>query len=321
MSVMHPITLLATSVVAILAASCAQTPPVPLAPPVNPEVPVATVVVPPAPPVALPVKVALALGGGAARGFAHVGVIKVLEANGIVPDIIVGTSAGSVVGALYAYGRNAAQLQAIAQDMQEAEVGDWSLPDRGVIKGEALQNFVNRAVNNRPIEKLNRLFGVVATDLRSGDQLVFRTGNTGLAVRASSAVPGVFKPVNILGREYVDGGLVSPVPVKAARDMGANFVIAVDISSQPKDGLTKSTIDVLLQTFTIMGQTITRYETPSADVLIRPVVSGLSATDFTSRKRAILEGEKAATAMLASIITRLDAMRFPRAGLTLGGKP
>jgi NTE family protein len=322
MPAMHPLKIFATIFVALLVSSCAQTPPVP---PAKPEVPVAVVTpVPPvsaAPPVAVPVKVALALGGGAAKGFAHVGVIKVLEANGIVPDIIVGTSAGSVVGALYAYGRNAAQLQTIAQEMQEAEVGDWSLPDRGVIKGEALQNFVNRAVNNRPIEKLNRLFGVVATDLRTGDQLVFRTGNTGMAVRASSAVPGVFKPVNILGREYVDGGLVSPVPVKAARDMGANFVIAVDISSQPKDGLTQSTIDVLLQTFTIMGQTITRYETPSADVLIRPVVSGLSATDFTSRKRAIQEGEKATTAMMATIITRLDAMRFPRATSAIGGRP
>jgi NTE family protein len=264
--------------------------------------------VPPAPQ-PVPVKIGLALGGGAARGFAHIGVIKALEAQGIVPDIVVGTSAGAVVGALYASGLSGFELQKIALDMDAGQIGDWSLPDRGVFKGEALQNFVNGAVANRPLEKLPRSFSVVATDLKSGESVLFRTGNTGMAVRASSAVPGVFQPVSINGHEYVDGGLVSPIPVRAVRSLGANFVIAVDISVNPRDARTSSTLDVLLQTFAIMGQSIGRYEKAEADIVIRPVTTELPATDFAGRHRAVLEGEKAAAAAMAEIKDRLARLR------------
>ena len=257
-------------------------------------------------------KVALVLGGGAARGFAHIGAIKALEAQGIVPDLIVGTSAGAVVGALYAAGNGGFELQKLAIQMEEGQVSDWSLPDRGVIRGEALQNFINRAVSLRPLEKLPRRFAAVATDLQSGEAVVFRTGNAGMAVRASSSVPGIFQPVKINGREYVDGGLVSPLPVKAARDMGADFVIAVDISDQPRYGSTKSTIDVLLQTFSIMGQTIGRYELRDADVVIRPQTSSLKATDFQDRHMAVLEGEKAVAAALPEIKAKLAKLREGR---------
>ena len=261
------------------------------------------------PPAAAPVKVGLALGGGAARGFAHIGVIKALEAQGIVPDIIVGTSAGAVVGSLYSSGLSGFELQKIALDIDESQIGDWSLPDRGVFKGEALQNFINRAVANRPLEKLPRSFAVVATDLKSGEAALFRSGNTGMAVRASSAVPGVFQPVNINGRDYVDGGLVSPIPVRAARGLGADFVIAVDISVNPRDARTANTFDVLLQTFAIMGQSIGRYEKTEADIVIRPVTAELPATDFAGRHRAVLEGEKAAAAAMADIKEKLVRLR------------
>jgi NTE family protein len=257
-------------------------------------------------------KLALVLGGGAARGFAHVGAIKALEAQGIVPDMIVGTSAGAVVGALYAAGHGGFALQTLAIQMDEGQVSDWSLPDRGVIRGEALQNFINRAVGQRALEKLPRMFAAVATDLQSGEAMVFRIGNTGMAVRASSSVPGVFQPVKINGRDYVDGGLVSPVPVKAARDMGADFVIAVDISDQPRYGSTKSTIDVLLQTFAIMGQSIGRYELRAADVVIRPQTSTLKATDFQDRHTAVLEGEKAVAVALPEIKAKLAKLRESR---------
>jgi NTE family protein len=264
----------------------------------------------PAPPPVKP-RIALALGGGAARGFAHIGVIKALEAQGIVPDLIVGTSAGAVVGALYASGLNGFQLQKAALDMDESQIGDWSLPNRGVFKGEALQHFVNQAVGNRPIEKLARPFAAVATDLRSGEAIVFQTGNTGMAVRASATVPGVFQPVTINGREYVDGGLVSPVPAAIARRLGADFVIAVDISAKPRDVRLQSTLDVLLQTFAIMGQTIGRHETADADVVIRPATTELSATDFAARHRAVLEGEKAAAGAMVEIKDKL-AKRAPK---------
>ena len=256
---------------------------------------------PAAEPVSGKLRIALALGGGAARGFAHIGVIKMLEAQGIVPDIIVGTSAGSLVGALYASGYSGFDLQRIALQLEDAVITDWSLPDRGFIKGEALQRFVNQNVQNRPLEKLNKPFGAVATDLQSGEAITFRTGNTGTAVRASSSVPGVFQPVSINGRDYVDGGLISPVPVRAARSMGATLVIAVYISSDPRQARTRDTIDILLQTFSIMGQGLAGNELSEADVVIRPEVGNLRSANFDDRHRAILEGEKAAQAAIALI--------------------
>lgn len=256
-----------------------------------------------------PVKIGLALGGGAARGFAHIGVIKALEAQGIVPDIIVGTSAGAVVGSLYASGRSGFDLQQTALDMTEKQVVGWAWPNRGWMDGEVLQNFINKAVANKPLEALPRRIAVVAADLRTGEPILFGSGNTGLAVRASAAVPGVFQPVAISGREYVDGGVVSPVPVRYARQLGAGFVIAVDISQRPQDGATDSTLDVLLQTFTIMGKTISQHETAEADVVIRPLTTGLPSTDLSGRHRAILEGEKAAALAMADLKDKLERKR------------
>lgn len=255
---------------------------------------------PPAP------KIALVLGGGAARGFAHVGVIKTLEAHGIVPDMVVGTSAGSVVGALYAGGYTGFELQKIAFQLEQESVGDWVLPDRGFIKGEMLQNFINKALQNRVIERMNKPFAAVSTELQTGEMAVFRRGNTGMAVRASSSIPGVFQPVNIGGKEYVDGGLVSPVPVRAARGMGAEVVIAVDISGKPKNARPNDTIDIFLQAFSIMGQTIGRYELAEADVVIRPQIGKIGATEFDQKHLAIMEGEKAALAALPLIRSRLQ---------------
>lgn len=252
-----------------------------------------------------PVKIALALGGGAARGFAHIGVIKALEAQGIVPDIVVGTSAGSVVGALYAAGYNGFELQQLSMQMDESQVSDWSMPNRGVLKGEALQDFINNAVKYRTLEKMNKIFAVVATDLHSGEMIIFRSGNTGMAVRASSTVPGIFQPVSIGGHEYVDGGLVSPVPVRVARSLGADFVIAVDISDKPQNNKTESSVDVMLQTFNIMGQAISRHELPDADIVIRPVTPGINATDFKGRHQAVLQGEIAVAAILPELKDKL----------------
>ncbi|MHB1292233.1 MAG: patatin-like phospholipase family protein [Sulfuricella sp.] len=269
-------------------------------PPITPDAPQPKPVVKPAP------RVALVLGGGAVRGFAHIGVIKTLEAHGIVPDMVVGTSAGSVVGALYAGGYTGFELQKIAFQLEQESVGDWILPDRGFIKGEMLQHFINRALQNRVIERLNKPFAAVSTELQTGEMAVFRRGNAGMAVRASSSIPGVFQPVNIGGKEYVDGGLVSPIPVKVARGMGADIVIAVDISSKPRYGKVSDTIDILLQTFNIMGQTIGRYELAEADVVIRPQTGTIGATEFDQKHLAIMEGEKAALGALSLIRSKLQ---------------
>lgn len=263
--------------------------------------------VPEAPRAAVHHRIALVLGGGAARGFAHIGVIKALESQGIRPDIVVGTSAGAVVGALYAAGYSGFDLQKIAFDLDEGKVGDLDFTTRGFIKGESLQNFVNRAVKYRPIEKLGKPFAAVATDLQTGEKVVFRTGNTGMAVRASSSVPGVFQPMRINGKDYVDGGLTSPVPVEEARAMGADIVIAVDISSHPRYAKVGDAVDILLQTFTIMEQSITRYETATADVVIRPAMGSIGPTDFDDRNLAIMEGEKAGLAAVPLIMQKLSA--------------
>ena len=245
--------------------------------------------------VKIPPRLGLALGGGAARGFAHVGVIQVLEEAGIRPDLVAGTSADSLVAAIYASGKTGSQLQRVAETMEEATIADWTVPlfNRGVLRGDALARYVNAQVGSRLIEDMHLPLGIVATDLNSGRDVLFQRGDTGTAVRASSAVPGVFQPVRISGRDYVDGGLVSPVPVRAARKMGAELVIAVDISSPPDGNLAGGTLDVLLQTFSIMGMSINTFELQDADVVVRPSLNGIASSDFSSRKRSIDAGRKA----------------------------
>lgn len=256
-----------------------------------------------------PLKIGLALGGGAARGFAHVGVIAVLEEAGLRPQMVVGTSAGSLVAAIYATGKTGAQLQQTALGMQEVAITDWMLPiiGKGVFRGDALGRYVNQLVGGRLIENMAIPLGIVATDLGSGQAVLFRSGDTGTAVRASSAVPAVFVPVRISGREYVDGGLVSPVPVRFARQMGADIVIAVDISNPPEGNLTGDTLQILLQTFAIMGKSINQYELKEADVVVRPSQAGLRSADFSARKLAIDAGRAAMLAALPALKARLAA--------------
>ena len=275
----------------------------------------APVIAPPAVAVAAPkpLKIGLALGGGAARGFAHVGVIAVLEEAGLKPQLIVGTSAGSLVAALYASGKTSAQLQQTALNMEEVALTDWMLPlvGRGMFRGEALGRYVNELVAGRLIENMAIPLGIVATDLNSGEALLFQRGDTGTAVRASSAVPAVFLPVKINGREYVDGGLVSPVPVRFARRMGADVVVAVDISSPPEGNPSDGTLQILLQTFAIMGKSINQYELKDADVVVRPSQVGLKGADFSSRQRAIDAGRAAMLAALPALRARLQARAVP----------
>jgi NTE family protein len=255
-----------------------------------------------------PLKLGLALGGGAARGFAHVGVIQVLEENGIKPDLVVGTSAGSLVGAIYASGKNGKELQKVAEDMDEATITDWTLPfiSRGVLRGDAYAKYVAQQVNNKLIEQTVIPLGIVATDLQTGQGILFRRGDIATAVRASSAVPGIFNPVKIGAAEYVDGGLVSPVPVRYARQMGATLVIAVDISSAPEGESADGSLQVMLKTFTIMGKSINDFELKNADVLVRPALVGVKSADFTAKKRAIDAGRAAMLAEMPKLKALLD---------------
>ncbi|MEI7784667.1 MAG: patatin-like phospholipase family protein [Betaproteobacteria bacterium] len=254
-------------------------------------------------------RIGLALGGGAAKGFAHVGVIEVLEQAGIVPDYVVGTSAGSLVAALYASGMSASELRQTALRIEEVAIADWMVPiiNRGLFRGEALARYVNDAVAGRLIEDMRIALGVVAVDLGNGQAVLFRRGDTGTAVRASSAVPAVFQPVRIGGRDYVDGGLVAPVPAQFARQMGAELVIAVDISQPPEGQATGDTLQILLQTFNIMGQAIKQHELKQADLWVRPSLVGLRSADFSARQRAIDAGRAAMQAALPELRARLAA--------------
>ncbi len=280
--------------VLLLLAACATVPPPakPVLPVTDNSPPVAPTT--PPPPKKIP-KLGLALGGGAARGFAHIGVLQVLEEEGIKPSLVVGTSAGSVVASFYASGKTGQQLQWLADTMDETQFTDWANPfsGRGILRGEALGKYINSQLNGMKIEDMKLPLGIVATDLRTGDGILFRRGDVATAVRASSAVPSVFEPVQIAGKDFVDGGLVSPVPVRYARQMGADLVLAVDISSRPEDAKTTDMLKVLLQTFSIMGKSISQLELVQAEVVVRPVMPDVGSAEFAARKKSIEAGRAA----------------------------
>jgi NTE family protein len=254
--------------------------------------------------------VALALGSGGARGFAHVGVIKALEEAGIVPDIVTGSSSGAVVAALYASGRPARELEEIALGIEQGDLVDITLFGNGWVKGEALQDFVNRMVDGRPIEQLARPFAVIATQAKSRRLVVFNQGNTGVAVRASASVPRVFVPPVINGEEYLDGGLSSPVPVKVARAMGADVVIAVDVSWFAQARVRDS--DEMARYS--RNERYVRYgdELELADVVIVPRTVRTRMLDFDQKVANIAAGEAAgreAVPQLRQALARAAASR------------
>ncbi len=258
-----------------------------------------------------PAKIALVLGAGSSKGFAHVGVLKILESNKIPIHMIVGTSAGSVVGSLYAYGMDAFSLQKLSFSVQKDDIVDvLYLPSNGFIKGEKLEEFINKTVNYTPMEKLKIPFYAVATDLENGQEMIFGKGNTGTAVRASCSIPGIFRAVRISDRIYVDGGVVSPVAVEAARRLGADVVIAVDISSTIDRTQPEGTIDTILQSINIMYSKLGSIQVCKADVIIKPKVAYIGSADFSKRHEAILEGEKAAIEALPQITQIITQLRL-----------
>ncbi|MBI5076229.1 MAG: patatin-like phospholipase family protein [Nitrospirae bacterium] len=256
-----------------------------------------------------PARVALVLGAGASRGFAHIGVLKIIEANKIPVHMVIGTSAGSFVGSLYAYGFTSYQLQKMAHTLDKNEIIDLTVPDNGFVKGERLEEYVNAMVRNTPLEKMRIPFYAVAANIQNGQETVFSRGNTGTAVRASCSIPGIFRPVKIDGRMYVDGGVVSPVAVDAARRLGADIVIAVDISADIDALQPEGTVETILQSIGIMHAKISAIQLAKADVVIRPKVGRIGAADFEKRLDAVIEGEKAALDMLPQIQAIIARLR------------
>ena len=250
--------------------------------------------------------VAIALGGGASKGFAHIGILKVLKQHNIPVKVVTGTSAGAIVGSMYASGMSPDRMELEAEILGKTDLVDLTLSTSGFIKGEKLQNYINHKVGNRPIQQFPIKFAAAATDFSTGKAVAFNRGNAGQAVRASAAIPNVFQPVVIAGRRYVDGGLTQPVPVTAARGQGANFVIAVDISAPSKDFLS-----YLDQTLNIMSTSALNGELSKADVVIKPQVQSLGAVGgFDQKAQAIKIGEQAALAALPEIKRKLAAYRY-----------
>ena len=250
--------------------------------------------------------VGIALGGGASKGFAHIGILKVLKQHRIPVKVVSGTSAGAIVGSLYASGMSPDRLELEAEILGKTDLVDLTLSTSGFIKGEKLQNYINRKVGNRPIQQFPIKFTAVATDFSTGKAVAFNSGNAVQAVRASAAIPNVFQPVMISGRRYVDGGLSQPVPVRAARAQGATFVIAVDISARPTKNTEAGFFAYLDQTLNIMSTSALQSELNQADVVIKPPVLELGAVGgFDQKARAIKLGEQAALAALPEIKRKL----------------
>jgi NTE family protein len=257
--------------------------------------------------------VALVLSGGAARGFAHVGVLRVLEENGLKPDLIVGSSAGSIVGALYASGLSAEEVDAALAELSASAFTDFVLPrfaflpgELGLVKGERLRKFVEKHLPEPLIERFPIRFAAVATDLASGEAHAFHSGDASLAVRASTAVPGILTPVEIGGRRFADGQIASPLPTAIARQLGAHIVIAVDVIYPPQHAVLGSPLGVVFQAFVISTHALKSHEARDADVIIEPAIAHTPSQFGLAARRDLVEaGERAAREALPRIRAKL----------------
>lgn len=258
-------------------------------------------------------KVALVLGGGAARGFAHVGVIRVLEQEKVPIDMIVGTSVGSLIGAIYAYDVNSFELEWSAFTLERENVFDYDLrtvfSGMGAAKGDKLEEFVREKVPIRNIEELKIPFAAVATDLQRGTRIVLDKGPVARAVRASCAIPGVFQPVEHQGTLLVDGGVVDNLPVTVARERGADVVIAVDIGVDIENRDISNLIEVITQSINIMAAENVRRRKQEADVVISPAVGNVGMMDFDQKKVCMQAGIEAARKALPEIREKIEAWR------------
>ena len=253
-------------------------------------------------------KVALVLGGGAAKGFAHVGVIRVLEKEKIPIDMIVATSVGALVGAIYASERDSFQLEWLAYQVTKEDIFDFSIlySKLGPVQGEKLEEFLKTRLKVKKLEDLELPLYPVATDLMTGETVTLVKGSVARAVRASSAIPGVFVPVQFAGRTLIDGGVTNNLPIEIARQKGADVVIAVNLTQDVKNVQIDSVIDIILQSIDIMGKELLKYKRQGAEVLIEPQLGDVGTMDFSQKKKCIEEGMKAAQKALPQIQQKIE---------------
>jgi len=267
----------------------------------------------PRPPV--PVRVGVVLGGGAVRGFAHIGVLRILEENGIPVDCIVGTSVGSLIGAVYAARPDAAVLEREALRLDRGDFLDYALTGFGwgPLRGRKLERLVDRLTEWRPIETFPIPFAAIATDLRTGERIILDRGPAGRAVRASSAMPGLIHPCRVDGRLLADGALVENLPVSVARAMGADVSLAVTVSPDLLATPLRGALDVLHQALAILARELTARQ-PEADVTIAPQTGHIATLDFRKKRQAVAAGKAAGLEALPRIQAAIStaAARFGR---------
>ncbi len=255
-------------------------------------------------------KIALVLGGGAARGFAHVGVIRALEQDKIPIDMIVGTSVGSIIGAIYASNLNSFELEWTAFSLEKDSLFDYGILNAvtgmGMAKGQKLEEFVKTKIAATNIESMKLPFAAVATDLNRGTRVVLDRGSVAKAVHASSAIPGIFEPVDYQGRLLVDGGVLDNIPIDVAREEGADIVIAVDISENVANYNITNVVDVMLQAVSIMFHENVKYKKEEADVLIAPAVGTVAMLDFSQKKRCMQAGIDATQLAVPEIKKKIE---------------
>lgn len=260
-------------------------------------------------------KVGLALGSGVARGLAHIGVLEVLEREGIRIDMISGTSMGAIVGAAYANGRSARQIREFALDLgwkKMAPLLDLTGPKTGFIGGKGIKKRLKEIIGEVSFADLAKPFVCVATDVITGEEVVFRDGPVLDAVIASISLPVIFRATKWQGRYLVDGTLVTPVPVRVLKEMGADFVISVNVLRYPgekthlhpedvKEIKEPNIFNIMIQTVNILASHLVESSLSGADVVIEPDMAGIGLADFGKAEECIRRGEQVAQESIPEI--------------------
>ncbi len=243
----------------------------------------------------------LALSSGAARGLAHIGVIKVMEEEKIPIDFIAGSSMGALVGVLYSAGIPLQVMECLAVSLDKRKWTDWKLSGLGAMGGNKVHDLLRLLLRNKTFQDVKIPVSAVATDLIHGELVEIKEGPLVPAVMASIAVPGIFPPVKHQEKMLVDGGVLCRVPVQQARNLGAEVIVAVDVGGLIQEAHIGNFFDVVSQSISIMGREIMKNQLNQADILVCPDISGIGLTQFQKAETCILEGEKAARKVLPEL--------------------
>ncbi|NLX70782.1 MAG: patatin-like phospholipase family protein [Clostridiales bacterium] len=253
------------------------------------------------------VKVGLALGAGAARGLAHIGVLQVLEEHGIFPDYIAGSSIGAIVGSLYAAGISPKMMEGIAQNLDVARYYDVRVPRIGFMQGKRIEELIKLLTQNKDFNELKIPLTVTAVDLKTCKLIELHEGKVYKAVRASISIPGIFTPVEQDDYVLVDGGLLARVPVNTAKRMGADVVIGVDVGFRGQHRAPLNVLDVIMQSLEVMELEILKNNVEKGDVIVYPDVSDIHPFYFDKVDECVKEGRKATIKAIDRIKQLIDA--------------